>query len=215
MTDLDELLVKLRSGLTITDSVDDILTRTQIELRKSMYGDDASEAATLPWTRPQAWKIVSSLAAKGEVSYSSLLLAFPFKGHEDQLRSLEQAEFITITYLNGRPSLVKPGKPLFHAAFRKLVEDQVFAASQAMSFNLEVIASAEKEVQQCEEELLRLKEIGFETGKENKKWLGKERKGGVEARTEWVLEKMRVAVGKVEGLERENEEVKKVLSQHH
>lgn len=200
------------------DSVEDILTRTQIELRKSMYGDDAEEAKTLPWTRAQAFKIVSSLAAKGEgLSYSSLLLAFPFKSHEDQLKALEAAEFITITYVNGRPSLVKPGKPLYHAAFQKLVADPVFRASQTMAFNAEVISAAEAEIRKCEEELLQLKEIGFETGKKSTWWtslLGGEKGSGVEQRAGWLLEKLRVATGKIEGLEKENEEIKSVLSTH-
>ena len=57
----------LRSALQ-PDAVEDILTRTQVELRKSVFGDDAEEAKNLPWSRAQAWKIVKDLSSKGEVS---------------------------------------------------------------------------------------------------------------------------------------------------
>lgn len=33
----------------------------------SVLPPTAEEAKNLPWTRPQAWKIVSSLAKRGEV----------------------------------------------------------------------------------------------------------------------------------------------------
>jgi len=41
-----------------------------IELRKAAFGDDADDAKTLSWTRPQAWKVVNDLAKKQEVSRS-------------------------------------------------------------------------------------------------------------------------------------------------
>ncbi|KAL7413942.1 RNA12 protein-domain-containing protein [Mrakia frigida] len=209
MTDLDELLVKLRSGLTIPDAVEDILTRTQVELRKSVFGDDAEEAKNLPWSRAQAWKIVKDLSSKGELSYSALLLAFPFKGAEDKLKNLEAAEFVSITYINGRPSLVKPGKPLYHAAFKKLVEDPVFRASQTIAFNAEVIAASENEIKSAETELLSLKDIGFETGAGWKLLSGA---SGIEMRAGYLLEKLKVAQTKVNTLEKENEATKAVLS---
>lgn len=56
--------------------------------------------------------MVSKLAGKGEIPYSPLLLSFPFKGAEDKLRKLEAAEFISVTSVNGRPSLIRPGKPV-------------------------------------------------------------------------------------------------------
>lgn len=64
---MTQLVYKVRSGLAVKEAVDDIITRSVIELRKSAFGDDADDAKTLPWTRPQAWKIVNDLAKKHEV----------------------------------------------------------------------------------------------------------------------------------------------------
>jgi len=58
---------KVRSGLAVKEAVDDIITRSVVELRKSAFGDDSDDAKNLPWTRPQAWKVVNDLASKHEV----------------------------------------------------------------------------------------------------------------------------------------------------
>jgi len=62
-----QLVYKVRTGSTIKEAVDDIVLRNVVELRKSAFGDDVEDAKNLPWTRAQAWKVVSELAKKGEV----------------------------------------------------------------------------------------------------------------------------------------------------
>jgi hypothetical protein len=69
MVDLETLVYKVRTGSTVQTAVDDIILRNVVELRKQAFGDDAEDAKALPWTRAQAWKVVSELAAKGEVSF--------------------------------------------------------------------------------------------------------------------------------------------------
>lgn len=68
MVDLETLVYKVRTGSTVKDAVQDIVLRNTIELRKAAFGDDAEDAKNLPWTRPQAWKVVSELAKNGQVS---------------------------------------------------------------------------------------------------------------------------------------------------
>jgi len=68
MVDLETLVYKVRMGSSIPDAVDDIVVRTVVELRKLAFGDDSEDAKTLPWTRAQAWKMVSELAKGKEVS---------------------------------------------------------------------------------------------------------------------------------------------------
>lgn len=69
-----QLVYKVRTGMTLSEAVDDIINRNVIELRKSAFGDDSEDAKSLPWTRAQAWKVVSALAEKGEVSRADLQL---------------------------------------------------------------------------------------------------------------------------------------------
>ena len=136
MVDLENLVYKVRSGLTIRDAVDDIVLRNVVELRKLAFGDDAEDAKALPWTRAQAWRVVQDLAKKGEVrmwisypltrqcSYAQLLQEFPFKGAEQSLKALEEHELVSVAYVEGRASIVRPGKPVFRYAFEQLVNGE-------------------------------------------------------------------------------------------
>ena len=62
------MIHKVRSGMTVEQAVDDIISRGVSELRKSAFGDDAEDAKSLPWTREQAWKLMKELAKRNEVS---------------------------------------------------------------------------------------------------------------------------------------------------
>ena len=42
-TDLEGLVYKVRTGLTIADAMDDIISKSQMELRKALFGDDSEE----------------------------------------------------------------------------------------------------------------------------------------------------------------------------
>jgi hypothetical protein len=68
MIDLELLVYKVRSGFTISEAVEDIIVRNVVELRKAAFGDDMEDSKGMPWSRNQAWKIVSELAKKREVS---------------------------------------------------------------------------------------------------------------------------------------------------
>jgi hypothetical protein len=68
MVDLETLVYKVRTGSTVKEAVEDIVLRNTIELRKAAFGDDVEDAKSLPWTRAQAWKVVSELAKSGQVS---------------------------------------------------------------------------------------------------------------------------------------------------
>ena len=46
---------------------------------------------------------------------------FPFKGDEMALRNMEHAELITISTHNGRPSTIRPGKPVYRFVFERVV----------------------------------------------------------------------------------------------
>lgn len=96
--------------------MEDIVSRSVSEIQKNAFGDDAEDAASLPWTREQAWAVVKQLSKAKEVcqatsrdfvkiiimhyrqqiSYHETLMNFPFSGDETALRSMEHAELITI-----------------------------------------------------------------------------------------------------------------------
>ncbi|TRM59397.1 RNA12 protein-domain-containing protein [Schizophyllum amplum] len=203
-SDLESLVHKVRNGQTVEDAVEDIISRGVAELRKNAFGDDADDAKNLPWSREQAWHVLKQLAKQEAIPYQDLLYNFPFKGNENALRSMEQAELITVGTHNGRPSAVRAGKPVYKWVFERLYHDPIFQAAMDISYNQQVIDKAESTIRSCEEELLRLKEIGLEHG-----WLGRTPPS---ERANYLFDKMQSAGRKIVQLERKNVELQKVLA---
>lgn len=56
-----------------------------------------------------------------QIPYHDTLMNFPFKGDETALRNMEHAELIAISTHNGRPSTIRPGKPVYKWVFERVV----------------------------------------------------------------------------------------------
>ncbi|PCH38691.1 hypothetical protein WOLCODRAFT_131000 [Wolfiporia cocos MD-104 SS10] len=205
-SDLESLIHKVSNGQSVQEATEDIIVRGVGEIRKNAFGDDMEDAKNLPWTREQAWILMKKLSKQPEISYHEVLMDFPFKNDESPLRHMEHAELIAIGTENGRPSTIKPGKPVYRYVFERLVEDSVFRATQDISFNEKIIAASEITVKACEQELLTLKDVDAGTSD----WLGS--KTAVRERSNYLLKKMRVAEEKIEALEKQNATLKKTLS---
>jgi RNA12 protein len=116
-----QLIHKVRAGQKPTEAVEDIIRQGVSELRKRAFGDDADDARSLAWSREQAWAVLRALASRDTVPYHETLMNAPFKGEEGPLRSMEQAEMITVDTQDGRPSMIHPGRPIYHYVFHRLV----------------------------------------------------------------------------------------------
>ena len=82
--------------------------------------------------------------------------------------------------------------------------DSIFEAMMDTAYNKKIIDASEKTVKDCEDELLKLKEIGLENG-----WLGRTPSS---ERANYLYDKMMKAQRKIVQLERKNDELKKVLA---
>ncbi|KIK63729.1 hypothetical protein GYMLUDRAFT_40790 [Collybiopsis luxurians FD-317 M1] len=204
--DLESLVNKVRSGMDIKEAVEDIINRGVGELRKNAFGDDAEDAKNFSWSRDQAWTLLNLLSKNAEVPYHQVLLEYPFKGDELPLRSMEHAELISISTQNGRPSIIRPGKPVYRWVFERLVNDPIFRATQEIEFNTRLMASAEATILSCEEELLKLGEIRKYN---SSSWLGDDPSA---KRSQYLMKKMMEAEHKLESLEKKNTELRKTLS---
>ncbi|KAG8733505.1 mitochondrial escape protein 2 [Ceratobasidium sp. 423] len=226
ISDLDTLVSKVRNGQSVTDAVDEIIRRGISEMRKNAFGDDLEDAKSLKWTREQAWSVLRALASKDEIPYADVLLEFPFKGDELALRNMETAELISIGTIDGLPTTIKPGKPVYKHVYQRLVQgltiisdtvdlsqlglsyvDRIFQAVQTINFNEKLIATSVATIKSCEDELTALKKIGLDLGSSVLSG-----KGATGARASYLLEKMMQATLKVEQLEAENAKLKKVLA---
>jgi hypothetical protein len=210
---------KVRNGQTVQVAVEEIIARAVSELRKSAFGDDVDDGQGKHWSQDQAWTVVKALSTEPEVcrtypneksplilaqvSYYDILMNFPFKGNENALRGMEDAELITIGTFEGRPSVIRPGKPVYRCAFEHLAKDKVFRATQEIGIHEKQLSGLEITIQKCEDELVRLKALGDM----NSGWLWGRRR----ERERYLQRKLGEASRKVEELERRNRELRAVL----
>ncbi|KAG1759396.1 RNA12 protein-domain-containing protein [Suillus occidentalis] len=206
-SDLERLIHKVCSSQGIEEAVEDIIASGVGELRKKTFGEDIDDAKSLPWSREQAWTVLKQLTRKAELPYYEVLLDAPFKGDELPLRAMEHAEIISISTQHGRPSMIRPGKPVFKYVFERLVDDPVFQATQDIMLNEKLISSAESTVRTCESELSILQDL---SRAERSFWWFRRRV--TSERKEYLLKKMRSAQIKIQTLEKRNSELKRVLA---
>jgi hypothetical protein len=111
----------MSTGQKPMEAVEDIVRQSISELRKRAFGEDTDDARSLSWSREQAWAVVRALASRDTVPYHETLMNAPFKGDEGPLRSMEQAELISVEAQDGRPSAIRPGRPVYRHVFGRLV----------------------------------------------------------------------------------------------
>ena len=153
------------------------------------------------WTPQQAWLLIKSLATAESLRYNEILLSDIFKsGGEANLQAFEQAEMITIVSSNGRPTSIKPGKPVYSAAFRQLTEDHVLKARLDLAILSELIKIETQGITKYEDELNLLGNLPGQPKE-------------VRGRVKWLLGKLYASQDKVEKYETESGGLKKVLQQ--
>ncbi|KAM0787058.1 hypothetical protein ACM66B_006321 [Microbotryomycetes sp. NB124-2] len=211
-TDLELLLQKVHAGFSVDEAVQDIVARNAYEIRKAIFGDDEEEAKGLKWSREQAWKLLVGLTKEDELKYADVLVNI-FKSNEGALRALESAEMISIQHRDSRPSVIRPGKPVYKHAFRFLMQDDVFRASVEYQITSAAITSATNDLNSASQGLIELSKL-FNTA--NGKWIlggGSSLPKEVEVRVAGLLAGMRDAEERLDKLGKRKAELLKVLAE--
>ena len=196
LTDLEFLARRIKSGETPSKAVKEIIDQSASEIIKMFL---LSGAEDRHWSSQQAWTIVKMLAKTDVVRYNEIVMAAPFSKNSDQaLAALEQAELISVQSSNGRPYSVKPGRPVYQTAFKRLVEDRVLAAKMDLALLGDSISGENGTIDTCEQELRLLAEMPKQPGE-------------VAARIQWLLSKIQAGQTNIEAYEKESAGLKRVL----
>ncbi|MCJ1323199.1 mitochondrial escape protein 2 [Xylographa vitiligo] len=213
LTELEFLARRIKAGQTPAAAVCEIIDQSASEILKLYLldldhgGGSSSGSSSSPrgWTAPQAWELVKALAPTGSARYHEVLLSDTFQasgggggGGEAALQALEQAELIAVVSANGRPHSLRPGKPVYQAAFRQLLADAVLAARLDLAILAELTAVETRRIERCEAELSLLAGLGRPSAE-------------LAARVRWLLGRVRAGQGRVEGWEEEGGRLKRVL----
>ncbi|KAJ5216794.1 Mitochondrial escape protein 2 [Penicillium chermesinum] len=158
VTDLEFMAHRIEAGETPQAAVNRIIEQSASEILKIfILGTDIDTSPQ--WSREQAWHLIKSLAQskEGSLLYNKVLLADLFKENgEAILRALEQAELITVGFEKGYPRWIKPGKPVYKAAFQQLVQNKTLESRLDLSVLGQLISNENKNIAKYEEELVKL-----------------------------------------------------------
>lgn len=199
LSDLEFLARMISRGQSPQSAVRDIIKQSAAEVLKMFIVD--VEHSTKAWSPEQAWDLISKLAAAdgGSILYSRVALSPMFKKDtENTISALEQAELISVTTQNGRPSTIKPGRPVYAAAFKRLVEDEVLRCRLSLRTLSRLISMENENIQKYEGELQVLGSLP----KEPKE---------VRPRVKWLLGGLASSQANIEQYEAESSQLKKVL----
>ncbi|OQE22045.1 hypothetical protein PENFLA_c013G07019 [Penicillium flavigenum] len=154
VTDLEFMAHRIEAGETPEAAVDRIIEQSASEILKIFIL--GTESTAPQWTREQAWHLIKSIANSkdGCLLYSKVLLGDVFKDNgEATLRALEQAELISIGTDKGFPRYVKPGKPVYRAAFQRLVANKTLQGRLDLLILSQLIGNENSSIKKYEEEL--------------------------------------------------------------
>lgn len=197
LTDLEFLARRIKAGETPKKAAKEIVDQSASEILK-MYILGVEDGAR-QWTPQQAWLLVKRLAGAESLRYHEVLLSDAYKsGGERALQALEQAELISIQSSSGRPYAIKPGRPVYQPAFRRLTDDTVLKSRLDLATLTDSIKIENTSIEKYEQELHLLGELPKQPSE-------------VTGRVQWLLEKLRTSQQKVENYEREAVELKKIL----
>ena len=196
LTDLEFVARRIKAGETPKKAVGEIIEQSASEILK-MYILDVDKSRK--WTAEQAWMLVKWLSKQDSIRYNEVLLSDIYKSAgEATLQALEQAELITIVSSNGRPNSIKPGKPVYSAAFRRLAQDHVLQARLDLAILSELVKIETAGIDKIESELNLLGQLPGQPAQ-------------VKGRVAWLLGKLAAGQGKVEQYEKESGGLKKTL----
>ncbi|KAL9064420.1 MAG: hypothetical protein Q9157_007839, partial [Trypethelium eluteriae] len=210
LTDLEFLARRIKTGESPKKAVHEIIDQSASEILKMFligmedFGVGAGQnSSSRKWSAEQVWLLIKQLAEQEVLRYNEVLLNGAYSsGGEKVLQALEQAELITILSSNGRPHSIKPGKPVYLPAFKRLSQDQVLSSRLDLSMLTEAIKSENASIDKYENELKLLAALPKQPA-------------ALAPRIKWLLAKVAASQTKVESLEKESSVLKKILQEEY
>ncbi|KAH6851315.1 RNA12 protein-domain-containing protein [Chaetomium sp. MPI-CAGE-AT-0009] len=163
LTDLQVLARRLKVGQSPKKAVSDIIEQSASEILRMflLSNRGAAGSSDKKWSTEQAWYLIKEIALKENLRYNEVLLSKTFaksittgaSNAEAALESLANAELITVKSHHGRPATIRAGKPVYQAAFNRLLDDPVVNARMDLALLTELAKIEAKTIDKAEAEL--------------------------------------------------------------
>lgn len=207
LTDLEFLSRRITAGQSPRQAVDEIVGESATDIVKMFLVPKAADEER-KYSAQQVWHLVKSLAETPSLRYNQVLLSPAFSSSmtpsaangEAALDALASAELISLQYHQGRPQLIRAGKPLDQAAFAVLVRDRVLRARMDLAAVSEMSKVEAKSIAAVEQELSVLGALPKQTNE-------------TAGRVAYLLGKLDASQRKISGLDKETAALKKVLNE--
>lgn len=208
LTDLEFLARRLKTGQSPQQAVGEIISQSASEIMKMfLVSSSRAESEKKVWSPEQVWYLIENLAEKKDLRYNETLLTNTFASSltasatngEAVLEALSQTELITIKTSKGRPASIKPGKPVYQAAFKQLTQDKVLKARLDLAILTELAKIEAKSIDKCESELALISKMPRQSYQ-------------IGPRCTYLLDKVAGSQKKIEEWEKEMSVLKKVLN---
>ncbi|KAK2018948.1 hypothetical protein LZ32DRAFT_613404 [Colletotrichum eremochloae] len=206
LTDLEYLARRLKGGQSPQRAIEDIINQSATEIVKMYLLDGKDTFEGKKWSTEQAWYLIKALASHDALRYNEVLLSDTFASStttgasngESALEGLANAELITVETHNGRPQSIRPGKPMYQAAFNLLLNDHVLRAKLDLATLKELTKVETKTIEKVENELALLGSLPKQPAQTG-------------ARVLYLLDKLEGSQVKITKYEKEIAALKKVL----
>ncbi|GKT87093.1 mitochondrial escape protein 2 [Colletotrichum tofieldiae] len=210
LTDLEYLARRLKGGQSPRRAIEDIINQSATEIVKMYLLDGKDTVEGKKWSMEQAWYLIKALASHDALRYNEVLLSDTFASStaagasngESALEGLTNAELITVETYNGRPQTIRPGKPMYQAAFGLLLEDHVLRAKLDLAVLKELTKVETKTIEKAENELALLGSLPKQPAQTG-------------ARVSYLLDKLEGSQAKIMKYEKEIAALKKVLKHNY
>lgn len=207
LTDLQVLTRRLKIGQSPKKAVSEIIEQSASEILRMFLFNKNAGTGEKKWSTEQAWYLIKEIADKESLRYNEVLITDTFSSSstpgasngESALESLANAELITIKSAHGRPQTIRAGKPVYQAAFNRLLRDPVVRARMELALLKELAGVEAKGIDKVEQELSLLASLPsrpYQTAE----------------RVDYLLAKLQGSQSKIMGYEKEMGMLKKVLS---
>ncbi|KAJ2452634.1 mitochondrial escape protein 2 [Coemansia sp. RSA 2336] len=154
LEDLQLFVQKVRAGESGPAALESIVQRAITEVRKYAFSDDSEVGqCEHTWTPEQFWFLLTELAQRPEIEYDRIRSSALFAGKDDALLGLAEAQLITMVYNHDRPARIRPGRPVYAAAFERILEDPGFACSMTVKMNKKFVDLETAKIRAAEDEL--------------------------------------------------------------
>eukprot|EP01129_Flabellula_baltica_P017126 TRINITY_DN939_c0_g1_i2.p1 TRINITY_DN939_c0_g1~~TRINITY_DN939_c0_g1_i2.p1 ORF type:complete len:366 (+),score=71.43 TRINITY_DN939_c0_g1_i2:1020-2117(+) len=153
--DMEYIVANVDHGRSPDDICTELLTMTTEKVRRACFGENIFGAGE-KWSNSDIWKVMNLLAEDDEVPYDKILFS-ALDGNEKKLRSMVNANIISIHINEENRKMIVPFSKLFKNAFVHLTQDdKEFTKKMNINFQLGLIAEKSAEIKSTEETLIKL-----------------------------------------------------------